>query len=136
VGVVAPEAGVDQQPKVLGLGAWSGEGSEGPGVAEVPSRSGLDDQLIGRARLEPRCVEEPEESARVGPSAGEIRVTDSKSRRLGERAFEGGLDQDALVAHGREEVHDRAGIPAGISRRRLDLEDGVSVMEDDAGADQ
>jgi hypothetical protein len=87
----------------------SGEGTEVPGVGE--SLTGvvveLELELVARGGLEPVHVEGPEEALGIAANSGCAAVAGAKDGGLRERTVEGGLEPDAVVVDGGEEVGER-----------------------------
>ena len=108
---MAARACVDQQAEPLRRGLRTGKRRDRPWIAEGFAGGVLQNQLIRMFGLEPRQVERVELADRVEAHACRLPRAGPKRRRRGDRAFETGLQQKAVVADAGKQMADRAGVP-------------------------
>jgi len=89
----------------------------------------LENKLICCFRFESCRIEGPEISAGIGPLTNNVIIPDFQTGRIRERFLEGDFHEDAIVVHRGKQMHDGAGIPIRVLRRRRDFHDGAPVMQ-------
>src|ERR1700730_11185752 len=100
---MAARAGIEQHAKRLRLFVRSREGCETPWLAKGAAGVAHECKRVSAGGVDVRGGELPKRAARVAHSPAHCRAADAQHWRLGQRGMEGRLNQNAAVAHRRQE---------------------------------